>query len=798
LTARHLAYVIYTSGSTGQPKGVMVERRCLQNLLRWYIDDVGLTACDAVLLVSSYNFDLTQKNIFGPLLVGGRLHLAAENFNPHALGRQIQRERITHINLAPSAFYALVDANPEGQLGSLKRVVLGGEPIQAGKLALLPEPRPDFINSYGPTECSDVVGWHLLSRDLERYQAAPIPLGKPVCNLRLYILDTSGRPVPIGVAGEIHIGGAGVARGYLNRPELTAERFVPDPFSGEAGARMYRTGDLGRWLPDGNIEYLGRNDDQVKIRGFRIELGEIEAKLAACAGVREVVVIAREDEPGEKRLVAYYAGDVQEAEALRAHLLAGLPEYMVPAAYVRLDSLPLTPNGKLDRKALPAPGGDAYATRGYEAPQGEIETTLAQIWADVLKVERVGRHDSFFELGGHSLLAVRLISQVRQRLGVELAVGELFAHPQLSALAQAVSLAGRSTLPRIVPVTRDEALPLSFAQQRLWFLAQMEGGSATYHISVGLRLKGVLERDALQRALDRIVVRHEALRTSFAMVDSEAVQRIAGVGAGFALPVFDLAGHADVGGELETLAEQEAAEAFDLEHGPLIRGRLVRLGDDEHVLLVTAHHIVSDGWSMSVLTRELGALYRAYLHDEADPLPPLSIQYADYAVWQRCWLGGDVLSEQSAYWQDTLSDAPSRLMLPADRARPAQQDYTGAAIPVAFDEALTAALKALGQRHGATLYMTVLAGWACGARPPVGAGQGGDWLARGEPDARGNRGIDWFLRQHASRAGGCIGRSDNRRAAATGEGADAGRAGTSRSAVRAGGGNGQAGAQPVA
>jgi amino acid adenylation domain-containing protein/non-ribosomal peptide synthase protein (TIGR01720 family) len=735
LTARHLAYVIYTSGSTGEPKGVMVERRGLQNLMRWYLDDLGLTACDAVLLVSSYNFDLTQKNIFGPLLVGGRLHLAADAFDPRALVRQIQRERITHINLSPSAFYALVDADPDAQLGSLKRVVLGGEPIQAARLALLLEPRPDFINSYGPTECSDVVGWHRLSRELERYQAAPIPLGRPVRNLRLYILDAAGRPVPIGVAGEIVVGGEGVARGYLNRPDLTAERFVPDPFSDKAGARMYRTGDLGRYLPDGTIEYLGRNDDQVKIRGFRIELGEIEAKLAKHEGVKEAVVMAREDVRGEKRLVAYYTPQEQnaapDAEDLRAHLQSQLPEYMVPAAYVRLDSLPLTPNGKLDRKALPAPEADAYATRGYEAPQGEIETAIAGIWQQLLGLAQVGRHDDFFALGGHSLLAVRLISQLRQRFGVELAVGELFAHPQLSALAQAVSLAGRSTVPRIVPVTRDAVLPLSFAQQRLWFLAQMEGGSATYHISAGLRLKGVLERDALQRALDRIVARHEALRTRFAVVDGEAVQRVGGGDAGFALQVFDLAGHAEAERELATLAEQEAAAAFDLEHGKLIRGRLVRLGDNEHVLLVTMHHIVSDGWSMSVLTRELGALYRAYLHDEADPLPPLAIQYADYAVWQRCWLGGDVLSEQSAYWRDTLSDAPPLLMLPADRARPAQQDYTGAAIPVAFDEALTAALKALGQRHGTTLYMTVLAGWAA----VLGRLSGQDKVVIGSPAA---------------------------------------------------------------
>jgi amino acid adenylation domain-containing protein len=438
----NLAYVIYTSGSTGQPKGVMVERRGLQNLMRWYLDDLTLTDRDAVLLVSSFNFDLTQKNIFGPLLVGGRLHLTAEAFNPRALVRQIQRERITHINLSPSAFYALVDADSEAQFGSLKRVVLGGEPIQAAKLALLPEPRPDFINSYGPTECSDVVGWHPLSRDLERYQAAPIPLGKPVPKLHLYILDAAGQPVPIGVAGEIFVGGEGVARGYLNRPDMTAERFVPDPFSGKSGTRMYKTGNLARYLPDGNIEYLGRNDDQVKIRGFRIELGEIEAKWAKHEGVKEAVVMAREDVGGEKRLVAYYTAQDEnaapEAEGLRAHLQKQLPEHMVPAAYVRLDTLPLTPNGKLNRKALPAPGVDAYATRAYEAPQGEIETAIAGIWQQLLGLAQVGRHDDFFTLGGHSLLAMRVVARIREVLNVEVPVRTLFEVPTVRELGNII------------------------------------------------------------------------------------------------------------------------------------------------------------------------------------------------------------------------------------------------------------------------------------------------------------------------------------------------------------------------
>ena len=541
------------------------------------------------------------------------------------------------------------------------------------------------------------------------------PIGRPISNTRIYILDGHGEPVPIGAAGEIYIGGAGVARGYLNRPELTAERFVADPFAEAPDARMYKTGDLGRYLPDGTIEFLGRNDFQVKIRGFRIELGEIEARLAQHPAVREAVALARED-GGDKRLVAYYTvapdAEAAGAEALRRHLSATLPDYMLPAAYVRLDALPLTANGKLDRKALPAPDGAAYAARGYEAPASEIETRLARIWAEVLGLERVGRHDNFFELGGHSLLAVRVISRLRQALGVEVALAELFARPVLAEFAKAVREGARSTLPPIMAARRDEPLPLSFAQQRLWFLAQMEGVSQAYHIPLGLRLTGELDGGALRGALARLVARHEALRTTFDHVDGQPVQRIAAEDSGFDLQEHDLRQHSDAEGELQRLAMEEANAAFDLQAGPLIRGRLIRLDDREHVLLITLHHIVSDGWSMGVLSRELGALYRAYSQGQADPLPGLALQYPDYAVWQRRWLAGEVLQAQSDYWRRTLAGAPAVLELPTDRRRPVQQDHAGAFVALELDDELTAGLKALSRRHGTTLFMTLLAGWA--------------------------------------------------------------------------------------
>ncbi|WP_425274976.1 amino acid adenylation domain-containing protein [Pseudomonas corrugata] len=705
LTSAHLAYVIYTSGSTGLPKGVMIEHRNTVNFLTWAHRSFDTQTLSKTLFSTSLNFDLAVYECFAPLTSGGSIEVVT-----NVLELQQGEHDITLINTVPSALKALLESG--GLSDGVDTVNVAGEALKRSLVETLFEQTSvkRLCNLYGPSETTTYSSWVSMARE----DGFAAHIGKPVANTQFYLLDEHKQPVPLGVPGEIYIGGAGVARGYLNRDDLTAERFLKDPFSSEPNARMYKTGDLGRYLPDGNIEYLGRNDDQVKIRGFRIELGEIEAKLAQHEAVKEAVVLAREDVPGDKRLVAYFTqSEVVDIEALRIHLQGQLPEYMVPVAYVLLATLPLTPNGKLDRKALPAPDLDSVITRGYEAPRGEIETTLAQIWQDLLGLQQVGRHDQFFELGGHSLLAMQLISQVRLRLGVELSLTALFAHPGLMELAQAVSQAGRSTLPEIVRASRDEPLPLSFAQQRLWFLAQMEGASSAYHMPAGLRLRGTLDHVALQRALDRIVARHEALRTTFVQAQGEEPwQCIAAADSGFALLQHDFSERIDGETEVHALAAREAVDAFDLEHGPLIRGRLIRLGDEEHVLLVTMHHIVSDAWSMGVLVKELAALYEAFRHDLDDPLPTLAVQYGDYALWQRRWLSGEVLQAQSSYWRQTLVDAPALLMLPTDRARPAQQDYSGAALPLAFDAELTANLKTLSQRHGVTLYMTLMAAWA--------------------------------------------------------------------------------------
>jgi len=1122
LDSSHLAYIIYTSGSAGTPKGAMVEHASLGNLVHWHANAFGLMQGDRSSCLAGFGFDAATWEIWPPFCTGGVLSLPADSKirDPERLLAWWGNEALD-VSFLPTPMAELAFSENVLNL-RLRTLLIGGDSVRGLPLFHFPF---SIVNNYGPTEATVVATSGQLDPN-----AAVLSIGRPIANTQIYILDAHGEPVPVGVTGELHIGGVQVARGYLNRPELTAEKFLPDPFSSDSEARMYRTGDLGRWLPDGNIEFLGRSDFQVKIRGFRIELGEIEAGLMEHPAVRQAVVVAREDISEDKRLVAYLVlnlesdrsgrsdildentdqwrtlyeetysdgsslapgtlnlagwnssytrlpipveamqeqiastverllafrpqnvleigcgtglllfniaphceryvatdfshnliqslqgqlalrnlshvelhgrlahqfegldserfdlviinsviqhfpdihylvdvldkavsvvgsggviqvGDVRNLALLEAHHLSvqdfqspdslpvsrfaeqiqhriwnekellvhpsffaalydryptlghitiqlrrghdqneltrfrydaflhfgvspqqtqasvidwrldglnlgflskylsdqqpeslrvlripnsrvaefvvalplvdsmtsqtlgdlrtetrqklpegidpedlwdigsrlnyqteiswstkdgeeaycealfrrtplsyeplrisapfnparvsaligyvndplktkrvgkqlleiqaalkrRLPDYMIPSAYVHLDALPLTPNCKLDRKSLPAPrtGRDVYANRDYEAPRGEMEERTAIIWGEVLRLDKVGRRDNFFELGGHSLLAVRVVTRLRQALNLEVSIRDMFAHPVLADLAHHLEGSAPCAMLPIAPVNRGINLPLSFAQQRLWFLAQMEGISRAYHVPIGYRLTGRLDRNALRRALEFIQARHEALRSRFVLIDGSPIQKIASLAESpFVLVEHDLRQLSDVQLELDRLISQEESSPFDLEHGPLVRGRLIQLADTEYALLITMHHIVSDGWSMGIFVSELNALYGDFLRGKQATLPKLNIQYPDYAAWQRQWIEGGILHQQSAYWKAALAGAPVLLELPKYHSRPDKQDYAGAVVKLTLNERLTTGLKTLSVRHGVTLFMTVLAGWA--------------------------------------------------------------------------------------
>ena len=718
-----LAYVIYTSGSTGQPKGVMVPHRGLVNYLSWGVKEYALAAGDGAPVHSSLGFDLTVTSLLAPLLAGRRVLLLPEGRGVEMLGAALRGAHDFSLVKITPAHLDLLRREMEGReaAGATAKVfVIGGEALSGADLAFwrayAPEAR--LINEYGPTET--VVGCSIYEAPPGELPSGTLSIGRPVANTRMYVLNSRQRLVPVGVPGEIYIGGAGVARGYVNQPALTAARFIPDPFAAVPGSRLYRTGDLARYLADGRLEFLGRTDEQVKVRGYRIELGEVEAALRAAPGVRDCAVAAREDATGGRTLVAYLvAGESQAVDEtmLRAHLSEKLPDYMIPSAFVALGQLPLTTNGKVDRAALPSP---AAATAGraddLSAPATMIEDVLTSIWCEVLGRERVGVGDNFFELGGHSLLATQLMSRVRASFGVELKLNTLFDAPTIAGLARAVESAMKSDatpeMPGIERVERGVPLPLSFAQQRLWFLHQVESESPFYNVPAAVRLRGRLDVDALERTLTEVVRRHEVLRTTFSVEAGRPVQLIHDPYQ-VQLPLTDLSIFAESEREAEAhrVASTEARLPFDLGRGPLLRARLLRLSAEEHVAVLVMHHIVSDGWSMGVLVREVAALYAAYARGEASPLAELPVQYADFAAWQRGWLTGEALERQLGYWRERLTGAPPVLELPTDRPRPHAPTWGGAAHGFRITGEAAAGLRRLSRSAGATPFMTLLAGF---------------------------------------------------------------------------------------
>jgi amino acid adenylation domain-containing protein len=721
---RDLAYVIYTSGSTGVPKGVMVEHRGMLNHLLVKIDELRLAREDIVAQTASQCFDISVWQFLAALLVGGRVHVVSDDVahDPRALLAEAGSAAVSVLESVPTLLRAMLEESGAvaPSLSSLRWLIATGEalPPELCQRWLDDYPRVPLLNAYGPTECSDDVT-HYAIREALPDGTLRTPIGRAVRNARVYVLDRALRPAPIGVPGELCVGGLCVGRGYLRDPARTAEVFVPDPLAAEPGARLYKTGDLARYRSDGEIEYLGRLDHQVKIRGFRIELGEVEAVLGQHEGVREAVVLAREETPGDKRLVAYVvsrAGDKGLAGELRGFVKERLPEYMMPSVFVMLDELPLTPNGKVDRKALPAPGTEDFGgADGFVAPRGPVEEVLAGIWAQALNLERVGVHEKFFDLGGYSLLVIQIISRIRETFHVEIPVRALFESPTVAELATLVEEAIRAEqgvrLTPLKPVPRDRPLPLSYGQERFWFLEQLEPGNPTYHISAVRRLIGVPDVAALERSLGEVVRRHEVLHTSFRSTASGATQVISPP-AHFRLPVTDLSHLPPSQREREAqrLAEAEACLPFNLEQGPMLRASLLRLSVDEHVLLLTLHHIVTDGWSMGILFAEVTALYAAYTSERESPLEELPVQYADYAAWQREWMEAGALEPQLGYWREKLSGAPAALELPTDRARPAVQGYRGAT--TAFKLGGAEALREASRQEGVTQFMALLAGFA--------------------------------------------------------------------------------------
>ncbi|MBN3899198.1 MAG: amino acid adenylation domain-containing protein [Nostoc sp. NOS(2021)] len=745
VTPENLAYVIYTSGSTGKPKGVAMSHRSLVNLLYWQMDE-GALSCAKTLQFASISFDVSFQEIFSTWCNGGTLVLITEEIQKDgfALLQLIAQEKVERLFLPFVALQQLANAASIAQSypASLRQIMTAGEQLQVTPVLV------NFFrelsgctlqNQYGPTERHVVTSFTL--KDAASSWSLLPPIGCAIANTQIYILDRNLQPLPIGVPGELYIGGVAIARSYVNSPELTAEKFIPNPFEKD-GSRLYKTGDRTQYLPDGNIEFLGRIDNQVKVRGFRIELGEIETVLAAYPQVREAVVIARVDQPGNKRLVAYIVPkQYLDTSELLCYLKQKLPDYMLPSAFVKLlDALPLTPSGKTDRRALPAPL--SRETRNVSTdlipPRTATEEVLAGIWSDVLGLEQVGIHDNFFALGGHSLSAMQVIARLRETFKVELPISCLFDYPTVVELDQQISEYRQNELglitPSLKPVPRNtKELPISLTQLEFWILAQLHPGIPVYNIPLAYRLTGLLNVTALAQSLVEIVRRHEALRTTFAIAssgalakplvekpiaDRQVVQKIAQQPV-LPFSVVDLRKLSESKTERKALAQrfvtEEKNQPFDLEQGPLLRIKLLRLSDAEHLLIITIHHLVCDGWSVGVFLEELTKLYAAFCHDQPSPLPDLPIQYADFAYWQQQWVARPAFVSDLEYWKQQLGNSTLLLQLPTvrearrrHRPRLPIRTFQGASQTFIIPKSLTNALKHLSQQHNVTLFVTLL------------------------------------------------------------------------------------------
>ncbi|PHN54303.1 non-ribosomal peptide synthetase [Pseudomonas sp. ICMP 8385] len=710
LNADNLAYVIYTSGSTGQPKGVGNTHGALAERLQWMQATYQLDASDVLLQKAPISFDVSVWECFWPLISGCRLVLAGpgEHRDPHRIAQLVQAHGVTTLHFVPPLLQLFVDEPLAGECTSLRRVFSGGEALPAQLrnrlLALLP--MVQLHNRYGPTETAiNVTHWHCQRADGERS-----PIGRPLGNVIGRVLDAQFNLLPAGVPGELCIGGVGLARGYLGRAGLTAERFVADPL-GAAGARLYRTGDRVRWTADGVLEYLGRLDQQVKLRGFRVEPEEIQARLLAQAGIAQALVLIR-DTAGGAQLIGYYtaSGKLDEQD-VKAALAAELPEYMVPAQLIRLDVMPLGPSGKVDRRALPEP---VWQVREHVEPQTALQQQIAGIWRTVLGVPRIGLRDDFFALGGHSLLATQIISRTRQACDVELALRTLFEASELGDFVEQVRLiqasGQRNQQTAIGKVDRRQAVPLSYSQQRMWFLWQMEPDSPAYNVGGMARLRGVLDVGRFEAALQALIMRHETLRTTFPSVDGVARQNVAAQSSvRMSWQDFSALHEAERQVRLQQLADQQAHSPFNLETGPLLRACLVKAGEQEHYLVLTLHHIVTEGWAMDIFARELSALYEAFIDERESPLEPLPVQYLDYSVWQRQWLEAGERQRQLDYWTTQLGNEHPLLELPADRPRPAVQSHQGELYRFDLGDELAAKVRAFNAEQGLTLFMTMTA-----------------------------------------------------------------------------------------